>query len=81
MDDDKRQESELWDKRSREESEKNYTLGLGMTNPWNNTKNPNWRNNIMKDGFRHEKLNDPQRIHEKNRVEDNNYNKKLLDKD
>lgn len=81
MDDDRRQEGEIWDKSSREESEKNYVLGGTMSNSWNNAKNPNWRNYIMKDGFRREKINDPQRINEKNRVEDSNYNKELIDKD
>lgn len=80
MKDDNRQKGDVWDRKSREQSEKNYVLGGSMTNSWNNTKNPNWRNDIMKTGFRSEKLNDPQRVHEKNRVEDNNYNKELLDK-
>lgn len=83
MDDDKdkRQEGQVWDRSSREQSEKNYIIGSSMSNSWNNTKNPNWRNYIMRDGFRSEKLNDPQRIHQKNQVEDTNYNKELLDKD
>ena len=76
-----RKEGEIWDASSREQSEKNYILGGTMTNSWNNSKNPNWRNYIMKDGFRSEKLNDPQRVNSQNRVEDNNYNKELLDKD
>lgn len=78
---DRREEDEeAFDANSREQSEKNYVLGGTMTNPWNNTKNPNWRNYVMKDGFRREKINDPQRVNEKNRVEDSNYNKQLLDK-
>ena len=81
MDDNRRQAEELWDRSSREESEKNYVLGGTMANPWNNAKNPNWRNYIIKDGFRREKINDPQRVNEKNLVEDSNYNKELLDKD
>lgn len=81
MDDDRRNNDEVWDKSSREQSEKNYILGGTMSNPWNNLKNPNWRNYILKDGYRHEMLNDPQRVHQKNQIDDSNYNKELLDKD
>lgn len=81
MDEENRKVGEEWDESSREQSEKNYILGGSMSNSWNNAKNPNWRNYILKTGFRHEKLNDPQRINKQNQVEDNNYNKDLLDKE
>lgn len=81
MDDDRRKDDDQWDKSSREQSEKNYVLGGSMSNPWNNAKNPNWRNYILKTGFRSEMLNDPQRVEKQNQVEDSNYNKELLDED
>ena len=81
MDDNREKDEEMWDKSSREESEKNYVLGNTMSNPWNNTKNPNWRNYILRDGFRSEKINDPQRVEERNSVQDTNYNKDLITKD
>lgn len=68
-----------WDKRSRSMSDKNYLIGnKTMGNPWNNTDNPNWQNQMFSSGYRPSMLNDPQRVEERNRVEDNNSNKDLL---
>ncbi len=70
---------EQWDKKSRNMSDKNYLIGnKTMGNYWNNTNNPNWQNQIFDFGYRSSMLNDPQRVEEKNRVEDNNSNKDLL---
>ncbi len=71
--------SDLWDKRSRSLDNQNYLLGnKTMGNPWNNTNNPNWQNQMFDSGYRPSMLNDPQRVEEKNRVEDNNSNIDLL---
>lgn len=68
-----------WDKRSKNESERNYVLGgKGMGNPWNNTNNPNWSNEMLDNGYRKSMLNDPQRVEERNRVDDNNGNKIVM---
>jgi hypothetical protein len=69
---------EVWDKRSKEESQKNYVLGGHMGNPWNNAANPNWRNQVLQTGYRDSMLNDPQRVEAKNRTEDNNGNKEVM---
>lgn len=69
-----------WDQSSFNHSDKNYVPGHRMGNPWNNTNNPNWRNQVMEDGFRSEMLNDPQRVEDKHSTEDNNSNKELLNK-
>jgi hypothetical protein len=71
--------TDQWDKTSRNESKRNYVLGEHMSNPWNNTNNPNWRNEMLDTGYRFSMLNDPQRVEPNNRVEDNNSNKELLD--
>lgn len=73
-----KKETGQWDKKSKNESNRNYVLGEHMGNPLNNTDNPNWRNEKLVTGYNNSMLNDPQRIEEKNRVEDNNSNKKLL---
>lgn len=68
-----------WDKKSRNESNRNYVLGgRGMGNPSNNTDNPNWRNQMTNTGYRNSMLNDPQRVEESNVVDDNNGNKETL---
>lgn len=68
-----------WDKKSRNESNRNYVLGgRGMGNPLNNTNNPNWRNQMVNTGYRNSMLNDPQRVEESNLVDDNNGNKEKL---
>jgi hypothetical protein len=69
---------EVWDKRSLEESQKNYVLGAHYGNPFNNAANPNWRNQVLQTGYRDSMLNDPQRVELKNRTEDNNGNKKVM---
>ena len=70
--------NDMWDIRSKSNSDKNYTLAGSMGNPMNNTDNPNWRNQMMETGYRQSMLNDPQRVEEKHRVEDNNGNKEVM---
>lgn len=73
------QKEEQWDKRSRGLSDRNFILGnKTYGNPFNNTDNPNWQNQMFEVGVRPSKLNDPQRIQKQNRVEDNNSNINLL---
>ena len=67
-----------WDEKSKNESQINFVLASHMGNPNNNTNNPNWRNQMLKTGYRSSMLNDPQRVESRNAVEDNNSNKKLL---
>lgn len=67
-----------WDKKSKNESDRNYILGERMGNPWNNTNNPNWRNEKLDIGYKSSMLNDPQRIQVGNKLEDNNSNEELL---
>jgi len=79
MADKDRDKGEQWDERSKNESERNYVLGgKSMGNPWNNTNNPNWRNEMLNNGYRKSMLNDPQRVEERNSVEDNNGNKIVM---
>lgn len=67
-----------WDKRSKDQSDKNFVLGgQAYGNPWNNTDNPNWANKSYSDPYAY-KLNDPQRVEDANRLEDNNGNKRLM---
>ena len=67
-----------WDQSSFNHSDKNYVPGYRMGNPWNNTKNPNWNNQMFKQPYNAAMLNDPQRVEENHRIEDNNGNKKLM---
>lgn len=74
-----RHEKGIWDKSSKNESDRNYVVGAQtMGNPWNNTKNPNWNNQMFKQPYNAAMLNDPQRVEENHRTEDNNGNKKLM---
>lgn len=71
-----REKTDIWDKRSKNEGNRNYVLGAkSMGNPWNNTNNPNWNNQMFANPYRISMLNDPQRVEENHRVEDNNGNK------
>ncbi|TJX13501.1 hypothetical protein E9840_09085 [Tissierella creatinini] len=70
---------DLWNTKSSNISYKNYLIGnKTMGNYWNNTNNPNWQKQMFDSGYRPSMLNDPQRVEEKNRIEDNNSNKDLL---
>lgn len=69
---------DVWDKRSPDESRKNYELGKSFGNPWNNTQNPNWATQMFDRPYNSVMLNDPQRIEENHRIEDNNGNKKVM---
>lgn len=73
-----KKKTDQWDKKSKNESNKNYVLGEHFGNPFNNTDNPNWRNEMLETGYTNSMLNDPLRVQEKNRIEDNNSNKELL---
>ena len=75
---DKKKTDQL-DKKAKNESNRNYVLGgKGMGNPFNNTENPNWRNEMLDTDYNNNMLNDPQRVERNNRIEDNNSNKELL---
>ena len=73
-----KKKTDQWDKKSRNESNRNYVIGEHYGNSSNNTDNPNWRNEMLETGYNNSMLNDPLRVEEKNRVEDNNSNKELL---